>query len=44
MRFLAAAVVYVWEALRDGWGLTFGDRQATIARIRAERQRTDYRI
>ena len=41
---MLSAMRYVWETLRDGWGLTFGDRRATIARISAERAKTDYNI
>lgn len=41
---LVKIIGYVWESLRDGWGLTFGDRAATIARISAERAKTDYKI
>lgn len=41
---LFQALRYIAETLRDGWGLTFGDRNATIARISAERARSDYHI
>lgn len=41
---LLRALHYVFETLCDGWGLTFGDRAATIARISAERAKTDYTI
>jgi hypothetical protein len=41
---LLTVLRYVWETLSDGWGLTFGDRQAAIARICAERAKSDYKI
>lgn len=41
---MIALYLYICETLVDAWGLTFGDREATIKRIAAERAKTDYRL